>query len=206
MFSPSTSQENWTQVDLGSRNPPSLTWPVKTFCWNPSGSSGSCPGLLLGSCTKRYTFLYDNLVLADWLYNVWASRPKFSSVPKGLKGFGWLPLRIPWVRNLGRTASSEENWVRTRGQSLQFGIKDSERHLGTCSQRRAYKTNHSDWWWEMLIYTLNYLPKKAQGVLEMASDAALSVQLVQRIDCFSSLVRMDDVKLSSYGPKRSRSY
>lgn len=58
----------------------------------------------------------------------------------------------------------------------------------------------------MLIYTLNYLPKKAQGVLEMASDAALSVQLVQRIDCFSSLVRMDDVKLSSYGPKRSRSY
>ena len=54
----------------------------------------------------------------------------------------------------------------------------------------------------MLVCTLNYLPKKAQG--EMASDAALSIQLVQRIDYFASLVRMDDVKLSSYGCNRNR--
>ena len=57
----------------------------------------------------------------------------------------------------------------------------------------------------MLVCTLNYLPKKAQGDLEMASDAALSIQLVQRIDYFASLVKMDDVKLS-YGPNRNRSY
>ena len=56
----------------------------------------------------------------------------------------------------------------------------------------------------MLVCTLNYLPKKAQG--EMASDAALSIQLVQRIDYFASLVRMDDVKLSSCGPNRNRNY
>lgn len=47
----------------------------------------------------------------------------------------------------------------------------------------------------MLVYTPTYLPKNAQGDLDVARDVALSVQLVLRIDhCASFVNRMEDVK------------